>query len=311
MRRPLFTGVLAIAMAIGPSRQARASDPVAAAEAAYDAATQAHGAGDFALAARMFARADELAPNAVALETALREAVLADLPALGMNLVLRAAREVAPSHELGALVVDVKARFGLRVGFLEVRCASCLAELAGEPVPIGVAIAIEPGNRAVRLTSGGAVEIVDVLIESGVTRLVTPTVAASAPHVPPKDRAEPEAKLDGAHPAWITMGIAGTAALGGAAIASYVDAVALESELEAKRQARDTQGAQELADRGRAAEVRMYVFEGLCAGSGIATLFVGIFVIDWDGPSARPGRPAPAAPKVRLSPASVRAMWQF
>jgi hypothetical protein len=136
----------------------------------------------------------------------------------------------------------------------------------------------------VRIDLAGASQEHVVLVVAGETVVVEPTPPAPPPErrplvLPPR----PPARLEGIHPAWLTIGFVATAGLGGGSIASYVDALAIEEALEAKRSAHDTEGADALIESGRAAEVRTYVLEGLTAGSALATLGVALFAVDWNG----------------------------
>lgn len=236
------------------STTARADD-LQDAEAAYDAATEAHQQKDYAAAARLFARADELAPNAVALETALREAILADLPDLARELVARSRRETAPTP-----------------GLLE-----------------AVKIAEEKYPSPAQPIEVAAPPPVEIAPPPPIVRDVEPTV-------------------EGIHPAWITIGLVGTAAFGAASIATYVDALAIENDLEALRASGERDGAAELAERGEDAEVRLYVFEGLTGASAIATVLVAALAIDWNGQAS--GR-ATLAPNVAIGPSRVQLAWAF
>jgi hypothetical protein len=309
MRR-LFFSIMLLVSVVFAARDAVAqdADPLSAAEAAYDAATQAHAAGDFARAARLFATADELAPNPVALETALQEALRAELPALAMELVRRSARETSVSPSLAEAVALARDRYVSRVGFLEVRCGGCAVTLDDAPVAPGRALVVETGARRVKIDAGGRVEQKIVEVAAGQTVVVEPTPDPTPPRpARPATRApdEPRRELEGIHPAWITMGLVGTAGFGGATIALYVDALSIEDELETKRRNHDTQGADELIARGKDAELRTYVVGGLCAGSALATAAVAVFAIDWNG--ADPGRlaagsrPVGRSPKLRMS----------
>jgi hypothetical protein len=84
--------------------------PNKAAREAYARGLAAHAHGDLALAAREFARADELAPNAVALQAALDAAVEANDSTLGNELLERSKRE-PPSPALATSIAAAHAKF--------------------------------------------------------------------------------------------------------------------------------------------------------------------------------------------------------
>lgn len=320
--RAAAIGGLALALWIGTAGGARAGDGSSAgmdqAADAYDQATKAHNAGDYAGAARLFARADELAPNPVALETALREALLADLPVLGMKLAERARRQSELGSSLSDLVARAREKLSSRVGIVVVQCAGCSATLDGEGLGPELRGFVAVGaTGVVEMRVGDRTERREVVGASGSTVTVAPTAPVAsvtagalpgppiAPALPPRppSRAPDEGELDGIHPAWLTFGIAGTVALAAGSVGSYVDALAIESALQDKRDAGDLDGAAELAAEGQNAEIRTYVLEGLLAGSAVATLAVAVFAVDWDGKSPRA--------QLSVGPGSIAVSWRF
>src|SRR5262249_38333203 len=94
----LLAGALGLAIAVREGG-ARADDPEAA-RAAYDRGKAAAEAKRWLEAANAFARADALAPNDVALASALKVAALADDPALALTLADRAEQRAGAREEL-------------------------------------------------------------------------------------------------------------------------------------------------------------------------------------------------------------------
>lgn len=84
------TLALVLTLAASVTSAAWAGNPKAASEA-YNKASEAFARKSYAEAAAGFAVADGLEPNPVALESALKAAILADEPVLGMELVERGA----------------------------------------------------------------------------------------------------------------------------------------------------------------------------------------------------------------------------
>jgi len=111
--------VLAAALMVAPLA-ARADDPEAA-RAAYDRGAAAFKAKRYAEAAAELVRADALAPNAVALESALKAAELADDAALAMTLADRAEQRAGVAEATRALVRRMRAKTSSRAAGLRGR----------------------------------------------------------------------------------------------------------------------------------------------------------------------------------------------
>lgn len=267
-------------------------DPLQAAERAYDDGVRAQTSGDYARAARLFAEADALAPNPVALEAALTAAVLADDAVLGMALAQRAAREVAPPASLTEAVSRAVSKLGARAGYVEIRCAGCEAKLDGAPVVVGRAHATAVGPHQVDATFDGvAVEPLAVIVSGG-QRVLAEISAPAPPALPPPPPVAPRER-SGVHPALFFVGAGLTVGLGAGAIASALDLYSIADEFEASP-------SRELAEAGEAAELRTYLLEGATALLGLTTLAVGVFATDWQALS-----PAGPVAKVTLGPAWV------
>ncbi|MBK8937931.1 MAG: hypothetical protein IPM79_09880 [Polyangiaceae bacterium] len=275
--------VLAGALAMAPPRGAAAAEPpdlVQAAERAYDEGVKAQTSGDYARAARLFAEADALAPNPVALEAALSASILADDAVLGMELALRAERDPSP----GASLADAKARtltkLSSRAGYVEVRCNGCEAKLDGRAIVLGRAHAAATGPHAVEATFNGLAALPISVVVAGGQRVVV-DVPAPAPKPPPPARLPEPTERSGVHPALFFTGLGLTVAFGAGTIASAVDLYAISDEFEASP-------SPALAEAGESAELRTYALEGVTALVGLTTIAIGVFATDWDALS--PGK---------------------
>jgi hypothetical protein len=162
--------VSGVAFAQAPSADARAR-----AKEAYDRGVDAHNKGDMQRAAHEFAKADALAPSAVALQAALDAAIEADDPALGGELLERSTRE-KPSGQLAASVGQAKTKFAGRAGRVRVSCPSgstCLETIDGAPMEttkpawsrtgqhtVVVQVDGDPQTKLVRVEADQIVEVV-------------------------------------------------------------------------------------------------------------------------------------------------------
>lgn len=280
---------LVTALALAPCRSADAEPASAGAEtesaaALYDAGLEAHARGDLVLAAESFARADELEPNEVTLETALQEALRADLPVLGMRLHARLRRVSTPNGSLRAAARAVASAFGERVAWIKLTCDRCTAEIDGQVIADGSELPVSPGTHVVRIRTDPPEPSRSIELAAGERVTVRPGRSPSRETAPPP--ALPEPPTTGVHPAWLTLGVVATLGFTAGAIGSFAQASDLESDLEAKRLARDSDGAERLADDGRSAETRLYAFTALATLSALGTTAVAIWAIDWTGGEA-------------------------
>jgi hypothetical protein len=279
------------ALALAPTRSARAESPPVGAEAEsesaaalYDAGLEAHARGDLVSAAESFARADELEPNEITLETALREALRADLPVLGMRLHARLRRVSRPNANLRATAWAVASAFGERVAWIKLACDRCTAEIDGHVLTNESELPVSPGTHVVRIRTDPPEPSRSIELAAGERVTVRPGRSPSRETAPPA--ALPDPLTTGVHPAWLTLGVVATLGLTAGAIGSFAQASDLESDLEAKRLARHPNGAERLADDGRSAETRLYAFTALATLSALGTTAVAIWAIDWTGGEA-------------------------
>jgi hypothetical protein len=294
-------GAAAIAVAAFTSLTSPArADDVVAARAAYAEGTRAYDAGDPSTAAEHFARADRLAPNPAALEAALRAALRADDPVLGMDLVRRAkGREIEGTA--AELVEQARAEFQQRVGKLVIVCAPCRSiTLDGKPAETGRMRWVGSGPHLVELDWGEGSERRLVTVAAGKTVRFTPSrderaadaavgdeapsaeapakprsTATTTPHAPPPIRGLSTGWF------WATAAVGG--ALGAAAIASAVDTA---DRHEAYVAAPTLQAA---AD-GKAAQTRTHVLLGFTGAAAVSAAVMGIVAVRWRDPAPPPGQ---------------------
>ncbi len=303
-----------------PEGPAATRSPAELAEASrlFEQGAALHASGRFAEAARSFAEADDVAPDAAALEAALLAVLETDDAVLAMRLASRTAREPA-SQPLTRLAERARRRFAERVGRVVVHCDGCEASIDGEKIAPGIASVVEVGVHEVTIVVGGHRErrSVDVEPSSIVTLLpVGPPAAVSgdpsgvavpSPSTPAPVASPPTRVADsaGPSPVWFWVGVGLTGASLGGTIASAVDTASKREDFEAAPSRR-------LADAGEAAQLRTNALIGVTAGLAVVTGVLGIFVVDWGddqpvaehvGSSARAARPA--AMSLSVSPMAV------
>lgn len=250
--------------------------------------------GDFKGAAASFARADELVPDAAALEAALRASVLADDAVLGMTLAERAGRSPPPAR-LNRVIESARTKFAKRVGRLRVRCAACTATVDAQPMDVTTPRWLSPGDHEVVIQAAGRSDRRTLRIDAGSSTDVvpiegpgTPTqqeiAASTSTSKLPSPREEPAATAapaSGLSPVWFWVALGTTAAAGGVTIASAVDTT---SKYDAFKQ-RPSSSA---ADSGKAAETRTNVLAGVTAALGLVTAGVGLFAVRWSAAEPPP-----------------------
>lgn len=296
MARRRTTIVLAALLSVAAvSSIARADDEKGSAAAeAYDKGAAALDRGDYGEAARLFAKADQLAPNAIAIEAALRAATSADNPPLAMELVAKA-EERSPGASLSAAIGAAKAAFADRVGKLTIACNGCTAKLDGEPAPLDKQRIVLAGAHVVQFDVDGKPERQTVRVLPGKSVRASPkndgarvsdadTPTPSALEVPTFDSpsdADKEKEKDkskpaqsGLSPAWFVTGCVVTATLAGITIGSGIDTLSKHSEFD--RVPTDANAA-----AGRAADFRTQLLGGATGASLVGTIVVGAFFVRW------------------------------
>ena len=116
--------------------------------------------------------------------------------------------------------------------------------------------------------------------------------AALAVAISSASPARAEEPRSGVDRGWFWAAFALTAGAVGASLVSFMDAAVRHDVFEERP-------TQELADEGKAAQVRTQALFGVAAGLSAGTTVLGLFV-DWGPPEPEAGtKPAPAAPKPR------------
>ena len=247
----------------------------AVAFALYERATRELADGEYALAAKHFARADEISPTPAALEAALIAVHEADDAVLGMILVSRTGRE--PTHEkLGALAARARARFADRVGRLVVTCRDCEASVNGVVIEPGVASWQPLGPAVVTIRSNGRIEERRVTVTKDVIATVRPTGPVAPAPIAKRAPEEATSPTGGVSPAFFWVGVGLTAAAGVGTVVSFVDLKGIHDDF------RQTPSAA-LAEEGDAAQLRTRVLLGVTGGLAVATALVGTLAVDWGG----------------------------
>ncbi len=282
------------------------------AKSAYEAATAAFTAKRYAEAATGFARADLLEPNAIALESALKAAVLADDPVLGMELVSR-----ADARPVDARVEPLKKRareaFEKRVGRIELRCgdgAACFGKVepGGRALEPGRPIWLPVGDVVVTVSSDAARAPEPVTVSAGALVVVqalptrtpaAPSASASPPSasasaaptasspavspsaappirssVPPSPAAPSIEPSSGLSPVWFTISAIATGGLVAGTVASGVDTLAVHDAYLA--------GDDSAKEPGQSAQLRTNILLGVTLAAAAATTIVAICT-DWGG----------------------------
>jgi hypothetical protein len=289
--RSLFGGILAAAISVGSSVASAQSS----AGALYDQGSAAFAAGRYQEAADAFARADELAPNDVALESALKSVVLADDPALGMTLVERAeGRATTPA--LVEARDKAKQAFQGRASKVILRCpatdSGCTLTLEGKAVEPGVPHFRKVGSYGLTAVTSGESRVHTIEVAAGRDLDFTvPAAAGSAPASvapPPQPLPAPapfstaptpapdEDDDGGLSPAWFWVGLGATIAAGGATAGVGAYTLSLHSDFE--------KGDDSAEDPGRTAQTATNVLIGLTGALAVTTVVLGVVTLGGDDP---------------------------
>ncbi|MFO0615808.1 MAG: hypothetical protein U0414_24655 [Polyangiaceae bacterium] len=278
----LFLPGAALALSVGLATAARAADGADTKEKAHEAyerGTKASEAGRYHEAAVAYAEADELAPNKVALESALEVCVLADDPVLGAELLTRAKRDPTISADT---LEKAHTKFDGRAGRLVLRCeGACAAKLDGAPVTRRD-LWVELGAHHVSIAEGPFTLDQDVDVKPGVTLELEVDRARAKPE-PEGDRAVP---ADGVStrvitPAFAYVGMGLTAGLLAGTIGSGVDARAKHDAFLGAASPEKPAAAEE----GREAQIRTNVLVAVTSVTGALTLGLGLLAVPWGGSS--------------------------
>ena len=309
MKRSIAFSFALLLAASAAWAQPTAADKARAKEA-YDRGVEAHKRGDMHKAAEEFARADALAPSAVALQAALDAAVEADDPALGAELLERANREPA-SGALAGSVQTARSKLGGRAGRVRVLCPSsskCLAKLDEKFIDVDKAVWAKTGQHTIVIQVDGEAQtkLVDLkseqmldVVPSSKTAPVTPppapTSSTTAPpkpppsEPPPPPRSEPPSKHVASHglPRVVFYaGIGATLLLGGATGYLALDTKKKHDEFtDAGCDRANFFDCDDLQRDGKQAQDLTNIALAATAVAGVATAVIGIAFTDWGGPA--------------------------
>jgi len=266
--------------------------------AAYDQGVQAHQWGAYAEAAKLFAKADELAPNDTALQAAIEEAIQAQEPVLAMTLVDRAMSR-PQSASLAAAVKEARSAFGGRTGRIEVRCTGtirCSPAIDGRPIEPDRPNWVEAGMRTVVVRFGEMQVQQSVEVAPGANEKITvgppsaallrppvATAAAASSAPEPAVPASPLGVTQHEEPAsafsspWFWVGAGLTLACGAATVWSASDVKSQHDGFVASGCERSgTAACRTAAAEGKDAQMRTNLLAAATGLLGIATLTVAL-----------------------------------
>jgi hypothetical protein len=280
------------------------------AKAAYDRGTTAYRRGDYALAAAEYSKADELAPNEVALQAALEAAVMCDDVPLGMQLLERSRRGPA-AGTLANAINAARQKFSGRAGRLRVVCGPtpCTATLDGHPVVIRAAPWVVAGQHRITFTVGGQTEDKNVevrpdqLVEvrpagapAPETSAIPPASGPPAvvwPAAPPgSGEATPQPRRTGPSPWWFWGTVIATGVMGSLAATAASTAKSTHDDFVGKNcKSTASQECQDLAEKGKNDQSSANTAAVLTGIGVVASAVLGIWVVRWS-PKAQPSRTA-------------------
>ncbi len=301
-------GILAallIGSAASPvAAQTAASEPtpeqVRAAAEAFDLGRQSYKDGRFAEAAEQFERADASAPNATALELAIRARDKAgDLDRAGTLAAL--ALSLYPNDEnISKIAPDVIERAKSELYELTVTCSEPCEITDGNKVVHGSAAArrtlfLSAGMHNLRAGFGeGRAFSKPVEATTGASGTVEFSLATSdapvpevAPAPPPPEPENADAdrgtqkEHHGLSPIVFWAGVGATGVAGIVTIWSGVDTINNPGADKVKAECAAGDENCKYYKDGRAAQARTNVLIGVTSALGVATAAVGLFAIDW------------------------------
>ncbi|MBX3202385.1 MAG: hypothetical protein KF894_29935 [Labilithrix sp.] len=285
------------------------------AKEAYDRGLEAHKRGALHDAAEEFARADALAPSAVALQAALDAAIEADDAGLGAELLERSKRAPAPPA-LASSITAAHLKFRGRAGRVRVLCpegSTCSARIDDKRIDVDRVVWTAIGKRTLRVdldgnTQAKTVDVsVDQIVDATPSRGAPPSIVMLSPgELVERPRDERAADfgagddadgvaVDAKGPARAGRGLPPVVFFGGAALTVALAGVTTWFALDAS----STHGAFEragcasanfdacegLKEDGEARQQGTNVALALTAVSGIATALIGVMLTDWGGPT--------------------------
>lgn len=273
--------------------QAPSADARARAKEAYDRGVEAHGKGDMQKAAQEFARADSLAPSAVALQAALDAAIEADDPAIGADLVDRSRREKTSNAQLAASVNQAKTKFAGRAGRVHVTCpagSTCLATIDGAPMDTTKAAWSRTGQHTVVVQVDGEPETklvrveADQIVEVNATKKIVPSDAPPK-DVPPAGPPTEKKKFEGLPPVVFYGGAGLTVVLAGVTTFFALQTSSKHDEFESLGcVGANITGCTDLKDEGESSQTGTNAGIVLTSVAAVATVVIGVAFTNWKAP---------------------------
>ena len=299
MRWAIALALLGVLASTTSAALAQSADTVHAKEA-YDRGVAAHAKGDYARAAREFAAADSFAPSSVALQAALEEAVDANDPITGAELLERSKRVQPPVPErLNKSIETARKKLGGRAGRVRVSCppgSTCTGTLDGRTFDPRTPTWALAGARTMILSIDGETETRTVDVKADDTTDVTiaskkktsPLPPAAPPEVrpppPPPPAPRPAPERSGLSPVVFIIGAGATAVAGGVTGALMVRAKSKHDDFTAGGcDAAPNAGCTALSSDGTEAQRNANIGIVVTAVLGVATIAVGAFFTDWGG----------------------------
>ncbi len=310
--KALVLGCL-MSLALPQAARGQSEDARARAKEAYDRGVDAHDRGDHRLAAREFARADAIAPSAVALQAALDAAIDADDPALGSELLERSSRGPV-SGALAGTVARARKKFAGRAGRIAILCPSaarCQASIDGGASALDVKSPtwVTAGRHVVTLSvneerTTKSVEVVaEQTVEVGApprkesstakTEEAPPPVVpkpepAPSPAPSPPPEAPPQ-KAKGLSPVvfWTGAGLTGAAAIG-TVIAAEATRREHENFLATGCDRANFDGCERRQSEGESAQLLTNLGIAATAAFGAATVVIGVAFTNWSADKGPP-----------------------
>ncbi|MBX3232805.1 MAG: hypothetical protein KIT84_43795 [Labilithrix sp.] len=264
------------------------------AKEAYDRGLDAYKHGEMQRAAEEFARADEYAPSAAALQAALDAAIDADDVALGAELLERSKREPAPPG-LASSITAAHIKFNARAGKIRIACpksSTCNAKIDDSPAPVDRVTWTGIGQRTVSIqVDGGAAQtkVVDVVadqtVEVAATKANQPLVTRPLSTATEDARPVKTSKESGGVSPVVVYAAGGvTLALAGLTAVLMVQTSSTHGDFESKGCARaSTPECADLSDSGRSSQSAANVALAFTALAAITTGVIAIGFTSWKG----------------------------
>ena len=287
--------LLACLASAGGVQAQQAQNPEKASEV-YNQGVEAYDREQYVEAARLFAKADEIAPNNTALQAAIEAAVLGDDAVLAMTLVDRTrARPPHPAAQEAA--AKAKAKFGGTTGQIVVRCSGpvrCSVLADEQPISpeqptwmlvgthtLVVSFDEKEVTRTVEVEQG-AKKVVEFEPPAEETSAAAPTSTATGATQPqPID--QPPETASGWDSTWFWVGAGLTAAFAGASIWSAQDLASKHDDFTSDGCDRfGGDGCEDAASNGKNAQLRTNLLLGATALAGAATLTI-VLIPSTDG----------------------------